>query len=176
MSVVNVPLVMFCSNTLACSFRNSLMISDEQDDGEAWLCGDDPNNVAGPSLRILVAEDHAAAQRIIDALLTAMGHTPTIVDNGASAVAEAASGQYDVVLMDVMMPGMDGATAARKIRDLGGRAGGIPIIALTADIMFGQDGLHLVSGMTDYISKPIDVARLAAALKRASNYAHAEFT
>ena len=137
--------------------------------------GDDPTDVAVPALRILVAEDNAAAQRIIEALLTAMGHTATIVDNGAPAVAEAASGRYDVILMDVMMPGMDGATAARKIRELGGRAGGIPIIALTADIIFGQDGRHLVAGMTDYVSKPIDVAVLAAALKRASDYAPAEF-
>lgn len=130
--------------------------------------GDDPIDVTVPSLRILVAEDNAAAQRIVETLLTAMGHSVTIVDDGASAVTEAASDRYDVVLMDVMMPGMDGATAARRIRELGGRAGGIPIIALTADIVFGRDGRHLVAGMTDYVSKPIDVALLVAALKRAS--------
>lgn len=121
-----------------------------------------------PPLRILVAEDNAAAQRIIEALLTAMGHTVTIVDNGAPAVAEVASGQYDLVLMDIMMPGMDGPTASRKIRELGGRAGGIPIIALTADILFGKDSGHLLAGMTDYVTKPIDVPLLVAALKRAS--------
>ena len=69
---------------------------------------------------------------------------------------------------------MDGPTATRKIRELGGRAGGIPIIALTADILFGKDGRHLMAGMTDYLSKPIDVVLLAEALKRASNHAHAE--
>ena len=134
----------------------------------------DHDVVSVPPLRILVAEDNRAAQRIVEAVLTAMGHTVTIVDSGALAVAEAAGGRYDVVLMDVMMPGMDGPTATRKIRELGGRAGGIPIIALTADILFGKDGRHLMAGMTDYLSKPIDVVLLAEALKRASNHAHAE--
>jgi CheY-like chemotaxis protein len=122
-------------------------------------------------LRVLVAGDNPAAQRIIDALLTAMGHSVTIVDNGAPAVAEVASGRYDVVIMDVMMPGMDGPTASRRIRELGGRTGGIPIIALTADVMFGRDGRHLLAGMTDYLSKPIDLSVLAAALKRATAHA-----
>lgn len=134
----------------------------------------DQGNMNVSPLNILVAEDNAAAQRIIEAVLTAMGHTATIVGSGALAVAEAASGRYDVILMDVMMPEMDGPAATRKIRELGGRAGGIPIIALTADILFGNDGRHLMAGMTDYLSKPIDIALLAAALERATSNAYAD--
>lgn len=125
-------------------------------------------HIATRPLRVLVAEDNPAARQIADALLRALGHTVTLVDDGAPAVAEAASGNYDVILMDVMMPGMDGATATRKIRELGGRAGGIPVIALTADVLFSKDGKYLSAGMTDHVSKPIDVAELAAALRRAA--------
>lgn len=122
------------------------------------------------SLRVLVAEDNLTAQRIVTALVQALGHEVTVVDDGAPAVAAAASGNFDVILMDVMMPGMDGAAATRKIRELGGRAGGVPIIALTADVLFGRDQKYLSAGMTDYIPKPIDVAQLAAALHRAGVY------
>lgn len=128
------------------------------------------NALETPPLRVLVAEDNRPAQQIISALLAALGHHATVVDDGAPAVAAAASGEFDVVLMDVMMPGMDGASATKKIRELGGRAGGVPIIALTADILFGKDEKYLSAGMTDYVSKPIDVAELARALHRASTY------
>jgi len=129
--------------------------------------GDAAPMVARP-LRVLVADDNPTARKIIDALLQALGHSATLVDDGAPAVAAAASGNFDVILMDVMMPGMDGATATRKIRELGGRAGGVPVIALTADVLFNRDGKYLSAGMTDCISKPIDVAQLAAALHRAA--------
>ena len=119
-------------------------------------------------LRVLVAEDNPTARKIIAALLDALGHNATLVEDGAPAVAAAASANFDVILMDVMMPGMDGPTATRKIRELGGRAGGVPVIALTADVLFGRDGKYLSAGMTDCISKPIEVADLAAALHRAA--------
>ena len=92
---------------------------------------------------MLVADDNSTARKIIEALLTALGHSVTLVDDGAPAVAAAASASFDVILMDVMMPGMDGATATRKIRELGGRAGGVPVIALTADVLFSKDGQYL---------------------------------
>jgi CheY-like chemotaxis protein len=79
----------------------------------------------------------------------------------------AASQTFDVILMDVMMPVMDGPTAVLRIRELGGRAGGIPIIALTASALVGDRDQYLAAGMTDYLSKPIDVAALFAALGRA---------
>ena len=118
------------------------------------------------SLRVLVAEDSPAMQQILRALLEAGGHQSTVVSDGWDAVAMAASQTFDVILMDVMMPMMDGLTAAQRIRELGGRAGGIPIIALTANALAGDRDRYLAAGMTDYLSKPIDVAALYAALGR----------
>ena len=99
-------------------------------------------------------------------LLEAGGHELTMVSDGRDAVAMAASQTFDVILMDVMMPMMDGPTAAQRIRELGGRAGGIPIIALTANALDGDRDRYLAAGMTDYLSKPIDVAALFALLSR----------
>ncbi len=118
------------------------------------------------SLRVLVAEDSPAMQQILRALLEAGGHQSAVVSDGRDAVALAASQTFDVILMDVMMPMMDGLTAAQRIRELGGRAGGIPIIALTANALAGDRDRYLAAGMTDYLSKPIDVAALYAALGR----------
>ena len=118
------------------------------------------------SLRVLVAEDNPAMQQILRALLEADGHQLAVVSDGRDAVAIAASQTFDVILMDVMMPMMDGPTAAQRIRELGGRAGGIPIIALTANALDGDRDRYLAAGMTDYLSKPIDVAALFALLSR----------
>jgi len=126
----------------------------------------EPLAAPSKSLRVLVAEDNAAMQNILRALLEAGGHDVTVVSDGRDAVAMAASHTFDVVLMDVMMPTMDGTTAAQRIRELGGRAGGIPIIALTANALVGDRDRYLAAGMTDYLSKPIDVAALFATLGR----------
>jgi CheY-like chemotaxis protein len=107
-------------------------------------------------------------QQILRALLEAGGHQIAVVSDGRDAVAMAASQTFDVILMDVMMPMMDGPTAAQRIRELGGRAGGIPIIALTANALVGDRDRYLAAGMTDYLSKPVDVAALYAALGRAT--------
>lgn len=122
------------------------------------------------SLRVLVAEDNPAMQQILRALIESDGHQVLIVSNGRDAVANAASQTFDAILMDVMMPIMDGVTAAQRIRELGGRAGGIPIIALTANALIGDRDRYLAAGMTDYLSKPIDVPSLFAALGRAAEY------
>jgi PAS domain S-box-containing protein len=121
---------------------------------------------AGRPLRLLVAEDNDTNQRVIAALLTSFGHSFTIVPDGAQAVAAASSSDFDAILMDVQMPVMDGPTATRHIRALGGRASMLPIIALTANAMPGQRAEYLAAGMTDYLSKPVDVAALYEALVR----------
>jgi CheY-like chemotaxis protein len=126
----------------------------------------EPLAAPNKSLRVLVAEDNPGMQQILRALLETDGHELTVVSNGRDAVAMAASQTFDVILMDIMMPVMDGPTAAQRIRELGGRAGGIPIIALTANALVGDRERYLAVGMTDYLSKPIDVAALFAALGR----------
>ena len=96
-----------------------------------------------------------------------------MVDNGVEAVAAlrgvSSEASYDLVLMDVQMPEMDGLTATGKIRALPGAAARVPIIALTANAMAGDRERYLASGMTDYVSKPISPQALFAAIYRVSD-------
>jgi PAS domain S-box-containing protein len=117
-------------------------------------------------LKILVAEDNAVNQLVIRAILERAGHTVDIVGNGIEAVSAVVGQSYDVVLMDVQMPEMDGLSATRKIRSLEGPAKTIPIVALTANAMKGDREKFIDAGMDDYVSKPIDPALLDAALRR----------
>jgi signal transduction histidine kinase/ActR/RegA family two-component response regulator len=119
-----------------------------------------------PPLRVLVAEDNATNRYVIEAYLRAAGHAVVTVGNGLEAVAAARTGGFDVVLMDVQMPRMDGLTAVRAIRALPGSAAAVPVIALTANAMAGDREDCLAAGMTDYLPKPIEVAALYAALVR----------
>ncbi len=126
---------------------------------------------ADPALRILVAEDNATSQFLLRSYLEAAGHDVTTVEDGYEAVQAARTGAFDVILMDVQMPRMDGPTAARAIRALDGPGGRAPIIALTANDLPDDRDSYAAAGMTDFISKPIDFALLRAALCRAGSAA-----
>jgi signal transduction histidine kinase/DNA-binding response OmpR family regulator len=115
-------------------------------------------------LRILLAEDNPINQMVATAILTNAGHTVETAENGREAVAAVERGDYDVVLMDVQMPELDGVEAMHLIRAMPAPRGAIPIIALTAHAMSGAREQYLAMGMTDYISKPIDQAELLAKL------------
>jgi CheY-like chemotaxis protein len=119
-----------------------------------------------PGLRILVAEDNGVNQILIKAILEQMGHFCDIVSNGIEAVRQVQNAQYDLVLMDIQMPEMDGETATRTIRALPGAVAVIPIVAMTANAMVEDRADYLASGMDDYVSKPISARALAAALTR----------
>jgi PAS domain S-box-containing protein len=127
------------------------------------------NTSAGDSLSILVAEDNDINALLVQALLARMGHRVTVVADGAVAVNAVASAQtvgapYDAVLMDLHLPGMDGLEATRRIRSLGGAAGRIPVIALTANA-FPEDRANCrAAGMNGFVTKPVDRKRLEAAL------------
>jgi PAS domain S-box-containing protein len=118
------------------------------------------------SLAILVAEDNAVNQMVAVGLLERDGHRVTAVGDGAGAVAAVGTGRFDVVLMDMQMPGMDGVEATRAIRALPGPEAGIPIIALTATAVQGELERCLAAGMDDFVTKPIIPETLAAALAR----------
>ncbi len=105
--------------------------------------------------RVLVAEDNPVNQQVTLALLRRAGHVADVVSNGEEAVDAVAALPYDLVLMDVQMPVMDGLTATRAIRRLGGNVGRIPIIAMTANAMEGDEEACLSAGMNDYLSKPV---------------------
>jgi CheY-like chemotaxis protein len=107
-------------------------------------------------MQILVAEDNVVNQRFIAKLLERAGHSVRLVENGRQAVEAYCQASYDLILMDVQMPEVDGFEAASMIRSKEGHQGGrIPIVALTAHAMSGDREKCLNSGMDAYLSKPV---------------------
>ncbi len=120
-------------------------------------------------LRILLAEDNTVNQKLAVRLLEKWGHNVVVVNNGKEALSTLEQQVFDVVLMDVQMPEMDGleATAAIRARERSTRAH-LPIIAMTAHAMKGDKEQCLAAGMDDYVSKPLKPGDLRTALERAS--------
>ncbi len=112
------------------------------------------------SLRILLADDNPVNCRLAVLMLGKAGHQVDVVGDGALAVAALRERDYDLVLMDVQMPGVDGLEATRRIRRLPAARAGVPVIAITANAMAGDEQRCLEAGMDDYVTKPIDRARL----------------
>ena len=114
-----------------------------------------------PSLRILVAEDSLMGQKLVRGILERYGHSPVIVGTGLEVLRQWETGLFDVILMDVQMPEMDGlaATAAIREQETRGKAH-TPIIAMTAHAMRGDEERCLAAGMDGYVSKPIHLRRL----------------
>jgi CheY-like chemotaxis protein len=123
-------------------------------------------DMLGSRLRVLVAEDNEVNQLLIQALLREMGHECDIVPNGREAVTQVQRTRYDLVLMDVQMPEMDGEAATRAIRSLPGSASRVPVIALTANAMVEDRDAYIRSGMDDFVMKPVHPPQLAAAIAR----------
>ena len=118
------------------------------------------------SLRILAAEDDEINRMVLSGFITPYGHTLTLVGDGAEAVAAVQREAFDIVLMDVMMPKLDGVQATRAIRALPPPHCEVPIIALTANALAGHREEYLKAGMDDYVSKPISRAALYRAIER----------
>ena len=114
--------------------------------------------------RVLLAEDNKINQMFALALLTKSGYRIDIVSNGIEAVEAVKHSEYDVILMDVQMPDMDGVQATREIRSLASPKCDVPIIALTAHALSGAKEEYVAAGMNDYVSKPIDPATLLVKL------------
>jgi PAS domain S-box-containing protein len=122
----------------------------------------------GPaSLRILAADDNPTNQMVLQALLAELGAEVAFVANGAEAVQAVASQDFDIVLMDVQMPVMDGMAAARAIRALEGRRARTPIIAVTADAMAEQVAACVAAGMDGHVAKPLRLEELFAVIQQA---------
>jgi signal transduction histidine kinase len=129
----------------------------------------EPADMAGQSLRVLAAEDNEINQLVLKTLLGQLGVAPAVVADGAAAVAAWEAADWDVILMDVQMPGMDGPTATRIIRQRESQTGRrrTPIVALTANAMSHQAEAYLAGGMDAVVAKPIEVGELFAALQKA---------
>jgi PAS domain S-box-containing protein len=119
-------------------------------------------------LQILLAEDNSFNQKLATHLLKQMGYRADLATNGLEAVQSVERQHYDVILMDVQMPEMDGLEASRQICARWPRDQRPKIIAMTANAMQGDREMCLAAGMDDYISKPIRIAELAAVLERAA--------
>jgi CheY-like chemotaxis protein/anti-sigma regulatory factor (Ser/Thr protein kinase) len=125
------------------------------------------------ALQVLVAEDHAINQRVVTRLLQHLGHHADVVANGREAIEAVTRRRYDVVLMDIQMPEIDGIQAARAIVKRRGLQGAPRIIAMTANAMPGDREACLDAGMDGYLAKPIELRDLANALGRMGSAAGA---
>ena len=112
---------------------------------------------ADSQIRVLVAEDNLTNQLIIKSVLQAQGFFVDVVPNGKDALTAVSTVSYDLILMDVAMPVMNGMTATENIRELPGAVSDIPIVALTTQARSGDRERILASGMDDYLTKPIDI-------------------
>ena len=186
----NLPLVLFTSPgrrealvealdlfqaTLAKPLRQSTLF-----DTLMTVLGQQPARAAAPAkpaldkemamrhpLRILLAEDNVVNQKLAMRLLSQMGYRADLASNGIEAIESVERQPYDVVLMDVQMPEMDGLEASRRITAKYPPTGRPRIVAMTANAMHGDRELCLAAGMDDYVTKPIRVDALVAALMNA---------
>jgi len=124
----------------------------------------DPAMAARHPLRILLAEDNVVNQKLALRLLQQMGYRADVASNGIEAVESVERQDYDVVLMDVQMPDMDGLEASRQITARWPAGARPRIVAMTANAMQGDRDMCLAAGMDDYLTKPIRVERLVEAL------------
>ncbi|MBX9748548.1 MAG: PAS-domain containing protein [Roseococcus sp.] len=117
-----------------------------------------------PGLRVLVADDLAPNRLVVQALLAPAGHQVDFVNSGGAAVSAVTREAYDIVLMDMHMPGMDGLEATRRIRTLPMPAGGVPILGVTASTLPEEVAACYEAGMDGHLAKPIDRDALLAAM------------
>ena len=142
-------------NGSAFTFTIELDVADKHE-CESERTVDEPHRLPTTDTRILLAEDNPANQMVVKSILECIGLQVDIVANGREAVEAVRSLPYDIVLMDISMPEMDGMTATRAIRQLPGQVGKLPIVALTAHSLSGDKEHFLEAGMDDYLSKPIN--------------------
>ena len=117
---------------------------------------------------IMVVDDDPAHRTMLRALLGGWGYNIFEADDGSSAIEEVKNRYFDLILMDVQMPELDGLNATVRIRDRekGEEGGHIPIVAMTAHAMKGDRERCLAAGMDDYVSKPIKASELFAVIER----------
>lgn len=120
-------------------------------------------------LRVLLVEDNPTNRLVARTMLTRLGAEVEEAEDGVIGVQIARSGAFDLILMDVQMPQMDGVEATRAIRALGGAVSAVPILGLTANVMVHQKAVYLAAGMNGVVAKPISIAELLGEIGRVMN-------
>ena len=126
---------------------------------------------SSPRVRVLIVDDIAENRIVLGMYCDQFGLAHEAVDNGRDAVEAARSGRFDVVLMDILMPGMDGMAAARAIAALPGSVCATPVIAVTTAADRGDTRRYLDCGMSGVVAKPIQASRLMQELETALAHA-----
>ena len=158
------------AGTSASGARSAGGNNDDSSEGS-----DRSETVAPNSLRVLLVEDNAVNQMLAMAILKKAGHRVDLATDGIEAVEAASQNLYDVVLMDIQMPNMDGLEATRRIRSMDDqKLANVYIVAITANALLGDRETCLAAGMNDYLPKPIDQKRLLGALEQLRSTAREE--
>ncbi|HET9820673.1 MAG TPA: response regulator [Burkholderiaceae bacterium] len=144
-------------------------MTDRRDSGDgpdatARVRTDAGTSAARQGLRVLVAEDNDVNQLLIRTMLERMGHRADMVRDGVDAVRRVQAVTYDLVLMDVHMPVMNGLDATRAIRAIGGQAGSVPVVAMTAAVLNDDRAACVEAGMNGFVGKPVERAQLQQAI------------
>jgi signal transduction histidine kinase/CheY-like chemotaxis protein len=153
------------------TFRLELPLTPSASQSEADVLPDHAAATAPTALSILIAEDHPVNRRLISLILEPMGWALTLVEDGAEAVSATAHTPFDVIIMDMQMPVMSGLEATHVIRNGTGPNANTPIIALTANAFDDDRTAWLNAGAADFLTKPIDPARLIASVLKANEHA-----
>jgi signal transduction histidine kinase/CheY-like chemotaxis protein len=136
-------------------------------DAQTFAAASENAATARPASRhILLVEDMPVNQIVARGMLTSLGHSVSVANDGIEALEMLKTGHYDLILMDMQMPRMNGLDASRAIRQRGGLLASIPIVAMTANAFHSDRSLCLAAGMNDFVAKPIGLEELAAAIRR----------
>jgi hypothetical protein len=145
------------------TFRVPLPVLTEAMDEPGFVPAAPPGEAR--TLKVLVAEDNEVNRMVMEAILIGMGHDVSFAENGEQAVHLATSQDWDIVLMDLHMPVMDGLEATQAIRAHGHtRRATVPVVALTADVFVETRERCAAAGVQDFLTKPVDTSELAACL------------
>jgi CheY-like chemotaxis protein len=123
-----------------------------------------PETAVRAPLRVLIAEDNPVNQKVLGQMLKVCGHSFEVAENGENAIQRVCDGSFDVVLMDVQMPGLDGLEATRRIRAMNNDRSGVPIIGVTAGATAPELAACREAGMNSCITKPITLRAIEKAL------------
>ncbi|GAA0612123.1 MASE1 domain-containing protein [Brevundimonas kwangchunensis] len=152
------------SSPAGSTFRFTLQLEHTE------IVEDAPAHEAGRgAYRVLVVDDHPVNREIACLMLRTAGHEPESVEDGPSAIEAVQTGDYDIVLLDIRMPGMDGFQVARAIRALPDRRAMTPILAVSADTVADQMANYVAAGMNGHVSKPINQMSLLDAIDATLN-------